>query len=156
VTILGTGFTGTTAVNFCKNHPATSFTVNSATKITAVTAPHSAGVCHTLVTTPAGTNSGVTADQFTYAKRPSVTSVAPSSGPTAGGTTVTIVGSRFTGATAVNFCKGHPAASFTVISATKITAVTPSHSAGLCHALVTTSAGTSSATSANQFTYTAA
>jgi hypothetical protein len=56
---------------------------------------------------------------------PSVGSVTPSSGPDAGGTAVTISGSGFTGATGVYFGPW-PAASFSVVTDTTITAVTPS------------------------------
>ena len=63
-------------------------------------------------------------DQFTYVTPPTVTGVSPSSGPTAGGTVVTITGTNFTGASAVNF-GATAAASYTVDSATQITATTP-------------------------------
>ena len=55
---------------------------------------------------------------------PVITSIEPSSGPVAGGTTVTITGRNFTGATAVHF-GANPAASFTADSDTQITAVSP-------------------------------
>ncbi|MHB8262293.1 MAG: family 43 glycosylhydrolase [Acidimicrobiales bacterium] len=56
---------------------------------------------------------------------PVITSVFPPSGPTSGGTSVTITGAGLTGASAVNF--GNAAAkSFYIASATQITAVSPS------------------------------
>jgi large repetitive protein len=55
---------------------------------------------------------------------PVVTGISPASGPLSGGTSVTITGSNFTGATAVSF-GGTAAASFTVSSDTSITAVIP-------------------------------
>jgi hypothetical protein len=55
---------------------------------------------------------------------PVVTSVSPNSGPTAGGTSVTITGSDFTGATVVRF--GTTAAtSFLVVNSTTISALSP-------------------------------
>src|SRR6185312_6850363 len=51
-----------------------------------------------------------------------VTSVVPNNGPLAGGTTVAINGRGFTGASAVMFGDA-PAASFTVVSSSAITAV---------------------------------
>ncbi|RZM11631.1 MAG: hypothetical protein EOO88_46625, partial [Pedobacter sp.] len=55
---------------------------------------------------------------------PTVTALSPTSGPTGGGTSVTIMGTNFTGATAVTF--GATAATgFTVNSATQITATAP-------------------------------
>jgi len=83
---------------------------------------------------------------------PTVTGVSPSSGSTAGGTSVTITGTGFTGATAVDF--GTTAAtSETVNSATSITAVSPAESAGTVDVTVTGPGGTSATSSADQFTY---
>ncbi|WP_433060829.1 IPT/TIG domain-containing protein [Dactylosporangium sp. CS-033363] len=61
--------------------------------------------------------------------QPVVSAVNPSSGLAAGGTSVTIAGVGFTGATAVQF-NGADAASFLVNSDTSITAVTPAGIAG--------------------------
>ncbi len=57
---------------------------------------------------------------------PTVTAVSPNNGPAGGGTTVTITGTNFTGATLVDF-GGVSATSFTVNSATSITAVSPAN-----------------------------
>lgn len=81
---------------------------------------------------------------------PTITTVVPSSGLTAGGTTVVLTGTNFTGATAVTF-GGVAASSFTVDSATQITATTPAHAAGAVDVAVTTPGGT--ATAAGAFTY---
>ncbi|MDH6628971.1 hypothetical protein M2271_006806, partial [Streptomyces sp. LBL] len=108
VTLTGTGFTGATAVSF-GGVAATSFTVNSATQITAVTPPHTAGTAAVTVTAPGGTSNALT---FTYLGFPSVTGLSPTQGPVSGGTTVTLTGTGFTGATAVSF-GGVAATSFT-------------------------------------------
>ena len=84
---------------------------------------------------------------------PAVTSVAPTSGTTAGGTTVTITGSGFTGSTAVNF-GATAATSFTVNSNTQITATAPSGTAGAVDITVVNPSGTSSTSSNDQYTYT--
>src|SRR5690606_20281932 len=84
------------------------------------------------------------------AAAPTLTAVAPATGPVAGGTSVTLTGTDLTGATAVTF-GGTPAASFTVDSATQITAVTPAHAAGAVDVAVTTPGG--SATLAGAFTF---
>jgi hypothetical protein len=150
VTITGTSFSGATAVKFGSND-ATSFTVNSATSITAVS-PAGTGTVDVTVTTPAGTNPISSADQFTYG--PTVTKVEPSQGRRGGGTTVTITGTGFTGATAVKF-GSTSATKFTVNSAMSITAVSPKvKSAGTIDVTVTTPTGTSPTSSADQFTYT--
>ncbi len=84
---------------------------------------------------------------------PSVSGLSqPASGPAAGGTQVTITGSSFGGATAVDF--GSTAATdVTVNSAgTEITAVSPAGS-GTVDVTVTTPAGTSRTSAADQFTY---
>ncbi len=60
---------------------------------------------------------------------PSVTNVSPSSGPAAGGTVVTITGTGFTGADAVDFGTAS-ATNMTVNSATQITATSPAGTAG--------------------------
>lgn len=57
-----------------------------------------------------------------------VATVSPSSGPANGGTSVTIIGSGFTGASEVTF--GGVAASFTVLSNSEIIATSPAESAG--------------------------
>ncbi len=74
-------------------------------------------------------------------ERPVVTAVSPASGSTAGGTTVAIIGSGFTGTTAVHFGTA-AAASFTVNSDTSITAVSPAGT-GAVDVTVTTPNGTS-------------
>src|SRR5438309_1200572 len=78
------------------------------------------------------------------AASPAITSLVPHRGSTAGGTSVTINGSSFSGATAVAF-GGTAATSFSVVSAAKITAVSPAHAAGNVDIAVTTAAGTSAA-----------
>src|SRR5438477_8003521 len=81
-----------------------------------------------------------------------LSSVVPHRGSTAGGTSVTINGSSFSGATAVAF-GGTAATSFSVVSAAKITAVSPAHAAGNVDIAVTTAAGTSAASVADQFQF---
>ena len=101
VMITGTNLTGATAVDFGANG-ATNVTVVDSSHITA-TSPPGSGTVDVTVTTPGGTSTTSAADQYTYIAAPTVTSVNPSAGPTAGGTTVTITGTNLTGATAVDF-----------------------------------------------------
>jgi hypothetical protein len=148
VVISGVNFTGATAVVFGTN-PAAAFIVVSDTQITA-TAPAGSGGVGVRVTTPEGTSAAVT---FTYAAAPTptVTGLAPTSGVPTGGTTVVITGTNFSNATAVHF-GANAASSFTVNSATQITAVSPA-GAGTVNVRVTNPDGQSAILAANQFTY---
>ena len=150
VTITGNAFTGATAVDFGST-PATSFTVNSDGSITAVSPAGTAGTpVNITVTGPGEHGTTLPADQFTYG--PQVTNVSPASGGSNGGTTVAISGAGFTGATTVSF-GSTPALSFTVNSATSITAVSPSGTPGTVDVTVTTPSGTSPTSVNDQFTY---
>src|SRR5229473_628955 len=149
VTITGSNFTNTTSVSFGTT-AAASFTITSDTQITAVS-PAGNGTVDVTVTTPGGISAVSTADQFTYIPLPSVKSVTPTSGPTTGGTTVTITGSNLTSATSVSF--GSTATSnFIVDSDTQITVVSPAGN-GTVDVTVTTPEGTSTASTADQFSY---
>ncbi|MBF5002602.1 IPT/TIG domain-containing protein, partial [Nocardia sp. BSTN01] len=108
----------------------------------------SAGTVSVTVTTVGGTSNAVS---YTYVAVPTLTTVAPNAGPVTGGTTVVLTGTNLTGATAVSF-GGTPASSFSVDSATQITAVAPAGSAGTVSVTVTTVGGTSNAVS---YTYVA-
>jgi hypothetical protein len=114
IIIKGTNLTGTTSVSF-GGTPATSFTVDSATGITAVLGAGANGSVS--VTTLDGTASLA---GFTFIQTPTITFFTPTSAQT--GSTVTITGSNFTGATAVSF-GGTSATSFIVVSPTTIQAV---------------------------------
>jgi hypothetical protein len=154
VTVSGSGFTGATGVTF--GGTAASFTVRSDGWLTATAPAHAAGTVDVVVTTPSGSSATGAADRYTYAAAasPAVTGLTPASGGTAGGTTVTITGSGFTGATAVNF-GSVAAASFNVLSDNAISAVAPAAAAGTIDVTVTTPAGTSATSSADRFAFSA-
>ena len=155
ITITGTGFNGATGVSFGST-PASNFTVNSDTQITATSpAANLSGAVDVTVTTPNGTSATGSADQFTYltATAPTVTGINPTSGPASGGTTVTITGTGFNGATGVSF-GSTAASSFNVDSDTQITATSPAANlSGAVDVTITTPNGTSATSSADQFTY---
>ncbi|HEX8979164.1 MAG TPA: IPT/TIG domain-containing protein, partial [Parasulfuritortus sp.] len=151
VTITGTNFTGATSVTF-GGVAAASFTVNSSTQITATTPAGAAGITNVAITTPGGTATGTGVYTYT-AVAPTVTGISPSSGPTAGGTAVTITGTSFTGATAVTI-GGANCTGVTVVSSTSITCTTPAGTAGAQNVAVTTAAGTGTGT--GLYTYYAA
>jgi hypothetical protein len=120
----------------------TTFTVQSATSVEA-TVPAGAKTGPVSVTNASGT--GRSAASFTVLAPPTIAGFSPSSGPV--GASVTVTGTAFTGATAVTF--NGVSASFTVDSATQVTATVPA-GATTGPIGVTTPGGT--ATSVSSFT----
>ena len=82
---------------------------------------------------------------------PTVTAISPKEGPRSGGTTVSITGTNFSGATAVRF-GSTDATSFKVESPTSIRAVSPQGS-GTVDVTVTAAGGTSATSAADQYVY---
>jgi hypothetical protein len=151
VTITGTNFSSKAASVTFGTTPATSVTVTSPTQMKATSpAAAGAGPVSVSVTNLGGTGTEPTA--FTYVAAPAVTSVTPSSGPTSGGTTVTITGTDFSAATAAVKFGSTAAASFTVTSPTTIKAVTKPHAAGTVGVSVTTASGAAGKTTVFTFT----
>ena len=113
---------------------------------------HAVGASVYLATDQRGAPTPTPPDIGAFELETAVTGDSPNSGTASGGTTVTISGFGFTGATAVNF--GTTAAtSFTVnANGTQITAIDPAGS-GTVNVTVTTSLGTSATSSGDQFTY---
>ena len=120
-----------------------------------VRVPAGSGTVHVTSHTNGGDSAPTTADLFTYGPVPGVGDVSPASGTPAGGTSVTISGGCFTGATAVSF-GGTAAASFAVHSDGSITAVSPAGAVGPVDITVTTPQGTSPTQTGAVFTYAAA
>jgi hypothetical protein len=155
VVILGSNLDGATQVAF-GGHVASIVGVNAAGTRLTVLAPAGTGTVDVVVTTPVGTSPTSSADIYTYVvppPPPSISSIAPITGPGAGGTSVTIAGSGFTGATAVSF-GAVAAAGFTVDSPTQITATAPAGS-GVVAITVTGPGGTSATVAGGAFTYVA-
>ena len=150
VTISGTNLSGATGVTF--NGAGATFAVASATQISA-TVPQNATTGPIAVTTPAGT--AVSQGSFTVTSPPPpppapvVSSVSPSSGTP--GTTVTLTGSSFGGATSVSF--NGASAVFNVISATQIQTSVPS---GATSGAITVRTPSGTASSPGPFTVTGA
>jgi len=142
VTITGTNFTGATAVAF--NGATATFTVNSATQISS-TVPAAATSGTISVTTPGGT--ATSASTFTVIPpAPTISSFAPTTGQV--GTPVTLIGTNFTGITAVAF-NGTAATIFTVTSATQISATVPT---GATTGKITVTNAGGTGTTASNFT----
>ncbi|MBM3984121.1 MAG: matrixin family metalloprotease [Planctomycetes bacterium] len=141
VTITGTGFSDATGVSF-EATPAVSFTVNSNTSITAVSPPAALFTfADVTVTDPSGSSSLVNAFFYTFNPPIDVDTCTPSSGATAGGTTVSITGPSTVGITSVEF-DGIPGTNFGAISATEVVVDTPAHAAGTVNVTVNGGADT--------------
>jgi len=145
VTITGYYLSTASSVSFGAN--AATPTIISDGKIS-VTVPEgsSTGSVDVSVTTTGGISSQL---NYTYVDAPTITTITPSSGPTDGGTAVTITGTDLTYTTNVTF--DGVTASFIVSNSTTVTAITPAGTAGAVDVVVTTTGG--SATEVGGYTY---
>jgi hypothetical protein len=154
VSLTGTGFIGVTEVFFgFFQGMSPSFTVNSETSITA-TVPRAEGLAEKTVSVSVVALGGAsqTNGSYSYVRRPIIVYVNPSTGPEAGGTTVTITGNQgLTHATSVKF-GATEAMSFNVKSEDSITAVSPPGT-GTVNITVTNAGGTNEVSVWDQFTY---
>jgi len=156
VTISGSNFStsGTTTVTF-GGSAATNVNVSNGSTITATTPPHAVGAVDVVVNT--GGQSATATGAFTYlSTQPTIASITPNTGSTAGGTVVTINGTNFQSGATVTIA-GIAATNVAVGSATTITAKTPvgpaTQQATLPRDVVVTNPDGSSATLAQGFTY---
>jgi len=121
VTISGTGFSNPT-VKF--GGIAATAVTSTATSITATTPAHAAGAVAVLVTN-ADSQSATKANGFTYAlPNPTISNISPNTGPTSGGTPITITGTNFQSGATVTI-GALPATEVNVVNSTTITARTP-------------------------------
>jgi hypothetical protein len=137
VTIKGTGFVAGAKVTI--GSEATSVVVVSASEITATTAATAAGSHEVVVADANGTSTG--GPSYSYLPPPTVSSIAPMFGPTAGGTPVTIEGTGFVAGAKVTI--GSEATEVVVVSATEITATTTATPVGSYEVVVVDAGGTS-------------
>nr|WP_270887928.1 IPT/TIG domain-containing protein [Pedococcus sp. 5OH_020] len=151
VTVTGTGFRRVTAVRFGTS-AGTAVSVLSTTKLLVTAPAHTLAAVHVRVSGAYGTSPAVAADVFTFFTPPRVTAVAPTSGPTGGGTRVTVTGTGFRRVTAVRFGTSAGTA-VSVLSTTKLLVTAPAHALGAVHGRVSGAYGTSSAATADVFTY---
>jgi hypothetical protein len=147
VTLTGSNFY-TSATVYFGAVLATSVTVVNGTTIQCVAPAQGVGVVDVSVHT--GSGSATQTSWFTYIGQPTVSSVTPDNGSTAGGTPVTIAGTNFYATATVKFGAGY-ATSVNVVGTGAITCLTPSGSAGAVTVTVYTPYGSGSKTSA--FTY---
>jgi hypothetical protein len=155
VAVSGTNFAPGSVVEFGTTP---GMIVNISPTLIAVMAPsHLPGTVDVTVITPFGTSPTNPADQFTFtgdpgSGGPQVQALSPTSGPTAGGTSVTVYGTGFTGVTAVYF--GSVPAQIVAVSPSAIAVITPAEPVGVVDVTVVTTAGTSPTTPADQYFYT--
>jgi RHS repeat-associated protein len=148
VRVFGTGFVaGATQVKF-GSAAATNVTVAAATELLATT-PAGIGTADVSVTTGSGTST--LAARYVYLAPPTVTSIQPAIGPTAGGTTITITGMNFVAGNTTIAIGGTPISQVAVASSSILTAITPPGTVGVSSLVVTTPVGT--ATLPLGFTY---
>ena len=137
---------------------ATSYTVDSDTQISAVAPAHVAAATHVRVRTPGGTTASTTADTYTYRPAPEVTELSTTTGPLAGGNTITLKGVGFTGTTSIQV--GTTTTSdFTVTQPRRIKLTlppSPTSQEDTVHIRVTGPRGTSPTTPADTYIYRAA
>lgn len=120
VTLTGTGFAGVTSVNFGSTS-ATIVEISSDTRML-VRSPAGSGSVNITASTSSGTSSSVAT--FNYRTLPIVTSVTPNTGPSIGGTAVTISGSDLITVSKVFF--GNTEASSVVVEDDgTVTAISP-------------------------------
>ena len=116
--------------------PATEVYVNDATSLAATTLAHAPGTVDVVVRNPDG-QTGTLENGFTYvaAPAPSVSGISPGSGPSTGGTRVTLTGSHFApGATVV--IGGASATEVTWEASHSLTATTSARAAGTVDVVV--------------------
>ena len=123
VRITGTDLGGTSAVLF-GDVPATVVTVSPTLVRAIAPAREGSGPADVRVTTLGGTSLPVPAASFVYADTPAVAAISPTSGPTGGGTTVTLTGANLSDAVQVDF-GGRPGANLEVVSATELRVDSP-------------------------------
>src|SRR5436190_8433850 len=150
ITVSGTNFVAGATVTI-GGAAATNVTVVNATTLTARTASNAAGPFGVTVINPDGL-SGTLANGFTYiSTAPTVTSVSPSSGPTAGGTAITLSGTNYAAGATVSV-GGITATAVNVVNSTTMTAVAPAHAFGSVNVVVQNTDG-QSGLKTNAFTY---
>lgn len=149
VTITGHHFTGVSSVRF-GGVPATNLVVESDTRIVVTTPAHAVGQARVRMVAPG--RSSVRGVTYEFVDPPTVTGVSPSSGPIAGGTTVTVTGVHLDETCCVRF-GGVVATDYQVVNDTTLTVTVPPHVAGDARVRVIAPDTSSPRSSAARFTY---
>jgi hypothetical protein len=149
VTISGANFAAGASVTI-GGVAATGVSVASSTSLQATTGARAAGAADVTVTVDG--RSSTLASAFTYVALPppTISSISPSSGSTAGGTTVTVTGTNFAAGATVTI-GGVAATGVTVLGPTSLRAVTGARAAGTVDVVV--AVGAQSATLTRGYSY---
>ena len=150
VTLTGTNFASPMTVTI-GGASCTNVQIVSDTTATCTVPSGTLGSADVVVSSPTG---DVTlAGAFSYANDPTISSVSPTSGPSTGGTTITISGTGFVPGTTVKV-GGATCTNVVIISSTSLTCTTPAGNPGNAPIVVTTPVGWT--TTSVSFNYTAA
>ena len=150
IVVGGTNFTGTSHVTF--GGTSAGFTVLSSTQLRVTAPARPAGPVNVQVRTAAGLSPASAANAYSYEAIPTLTGASPASGPTRGGTLVTLTGTGLGRATAVQF--GTASTTQVVrVSATTLRVTSPAGAVGTVDVRVTTPGGTSSVTTRARFAF---
>jgi hypothetical protein len=150
-TVRGSDFTSGTSVLFGSMR-GTSVKVVSVSKLTVIAPAESASTVNVRVATPGGTSAVSADDRYSYDAVPVVTLVSPSAGTIAGGTTMTVSGSGFTGVKSVLFGSA-AGSSVKMTSSSQLTVTSPAHAAAQVEIQVVTPGGTSAPVAADRYGY---
>jgi hypothetical protein len=136
VTVYGSNFKSGATVSF-GGTAATGVTFVNAGQLNVTTPAHPAGAVNVVVTNSDNQAATLT-NGFTYtaAPAPTVSGVSPNTGPTGGGTPVTITGTNFASGATVTF-GGTAATGVSVVNSTTISATSPPHAVGVVNVAVT-------------------
>ena len=135
VTVEGTGLAGTSEVRFGETL-ATDVSIIDTATVQCRTPAGTAGVVSVTITT----GSAQAAATYRYVDPPAVTTVHPASGPSTGGTMVTITGAQFVEVPTVTF-GDLPATEVVLVDEQTCTCVTPAHAVGPVQVRLHTSLG---------------
>lgn len=149
-TITGTNFSATAANNIVKfGSNAATVTAATSTQLTVTVPAGATGAVNVSVEVDGLT--AISNNAYTYLP-PTLSGISPASGPTAGGTAVTITGTNFSTTPANNIVKfGSATATVNNATATQLTVTTAASTAGTANVSVTV--GSETATLSNAYTY---
>jgi hypothetical protein len=145
ITVNGYNLGTATSISFGESY-ATPTVINDAKLTVTVPAGAYAGQVNVCITAAGGTCSGF---KYNYVDSPTISTITPSSGSTAGGESFTITGTELLSTTSVTV-NGNPAA-FGIINSTTISVIVPAGQVGSADVVVTNAAG--SATAVEAYTY---